>query len=115
MAASEPMASSSLAVRARLSALRSTPAPSVMVAATAGARAASSSVAGPSTGGGLPQRRQPAHQVGADPGREHQPLEQLFEASRFAPCTPVQATSPQAYSPGTVLRPSRSVRTPPLA
>ena len=43
------------------------------------------------------------------------PSSRQLEASRLAPCTPVQATSPQAYRPGTVVRPARSVRTPPLA
>ena len=35
-------------------------------------------------------------------------------ASRFAPCTPVQAHSPAAYRPGSDVRPSVSVRTPPI-
>ena len=43
------------------------------------------------------------------------PSSSEFYASRFAPCTPVQATSPQANSPGTPVRPCRSVLTPPLA
>ena len=43
------------------------------------------------------------------------PSSSELEASRFAPWTPVQATSPQAYRPGTVVRPRRSVRTPPEA
>ena len=43
------------------------------------------------------------------------PSSSELEASRLAPCTPVQAHSPQAYRPGTLVRPSRSVRTPPLA
>ena len=30
-------------------------------------------------------------------------------AKRFAPCKPVQATSPTAYKPGTVVRPDKSV------
>ena len=38
-----------------------------------------------------------------------------LEASRLAPWTPVQATSPTAQSPSRVVRPSRSVRTPPMA
>ena len=36
-----------------------------------------------------------------------------FEAIRLAPCTPVEATSPQAYRPASDVRPCRSVRTPP--
>ena len=43
------------------------------------------------------------------------PSSSEFEASRFAPCTPVQATSPHAYSPAIEVRPCRSVRTPPDA
>ncbi len=43
------------------------------------------------------------------------PSRSEFEASRLAPWTPVQATSPHAYRPGTVVRPRRSVRTPPEA
>ena len=35
-------------------------------------------------------------------------------ASRLAPCTPVQATSPAANRPETDVRPSRSVSTPPM-
>ena len=43
------------------------------------------------------------------------PSSSEFEASRLAPCTPVEATSPTAQSPRRVERPSRSVRTPPMA
>ena len=43
------------------------------------------------------------------------PSSSEFEASRLAPCTPVQAASPQAYSPGTEVRPERSVAMPPEA
>ena len=43
------------------------------------------------------------------------PSSSELEASRLAPWTPVHATSPQAYRPGTLVRPSRSVMTPPLA
>ena len=42
------------------------------------------------------------------------PSSRELDASRLAPCTPVQATSPQAYSPGTSVRPQMSVMTPPL-
>src|SRR5215218_340203 len=42
------------------------------------------------------------------------PSSSEFDARRFAPCTPVQLTSPAAYSPATVLRPQRSVRIPPM-
>ncbi len=38
----------------------------------------------------------------------------VFEASRLAPCRPVQAHSPTAYMPGSVERPSRSVAMPPI-
>nr|BFF20157.1 hypothetical protein GCM10025730_36780 [Promicromonospora thailandica] len=41
------------------------------------------------------------------------PSSSEFDASRLAPCTPVQATSPTAYRPSTDDRPSRSVTTPP--
>ena len=34
-------------------------------------------------------------------------------AKRFAPCKPVQATSPTAYKPATVVRPDKSVSIPP--
>ena len=37
-----------------------------------------------------------------------------FEASRLAPWRPVQAHSPTASSPGSEVRPSRSVATPPI-
>src|SRR4051794_14884342 len=43
------------------------------------------------------------------------PSSREFEASRLAPCTPEQATSPVAERPGTSVRPCRSVATPPLA
>ena len=41
------------------------------------------------------------------------PSSSEFEASRFAPCTPVQAASPAAQRPGSAVAPSRSVSTPP--
>ena len=41
------------------------------------------------------------------------PSRSEFEASRFAPCTPVQATSPAAQRPGSAVAPSRSTSTPP--
>lgn len=53
--------------------------------------------------------------VGRDAFGVDQALEEELEARRLAPCTPVQATSPQAYRPGTVVRPWASVRTPPEA
>ena len=43
------------------------------------------------------------------------PSSSELEASRLAPCTPVQAASPHAYRPGIEVRPRRSVRTPPEA
>src|SRR5207248_645167 len=36
-------------------------------------------------------------------------------AKRLAPWTPLQAASPAANKPGRLVRPSRSVRTPPIA
>ena len=41
------------------------------------------------------------------------PSSSELEASRLAPCTPVQATSPTAHSPGSAVAPHRSVTTPP--
>ena len=41
------------------------------------------------------------------------PSRSEFEARRFAPWRPVKATSPMAQRPGTVVRPCRSVLTPP--
>ena len=38
----------------------------------------------------------------------------LFEASRLAPCKPVEVTSPAAQSPVSVVRPCRSTETPPI-
>ena len=42
------------------------------------------------------------------------PSSRLLLARRFAPCTPLQAVSPQARSPGRLVRPARSQRTPPI-
>ena len=39
----------------------------------------------------------------------------LLDASRLAPCTPVHATSPTAYSPASAVVPSRPAGTPPQA
>ena len=41
------------------------------------------------------------------------PSSSELEASRLAPWTPVQATSPAAHSPGRAVAPDRSVTTPP--
>ena len=41
------------------------------------------------------------------------PSSSELEASRLAPCTPVQAASPAAQSPGSAVAPHRSVTTPP--
>ena len=41
------------------------------------------------------------------------PSSSELEASRLAPCTPVQATSPAAQRPGRAVAPDRSVSTPP--
>ena len=41
------------------------------------------------------------------------PSSSELDASRLAPCTPVQATSPTAHSPGSAVAPPRSVTTPP--
>ena len=46
-------------------------------------------------------------------GANTMPSSSELDASRLAPCTPVQATSPQAHSPGRAEAPSRSVTIPP--
>jgi hypothetical protein len=46
------------------------------------------------------------------PNTKHSASE--FEASRLAPCSPVQADSPIAYRPGSDERPSMSVAIPPI-
>ena len=43
------------------------------------------------------------------------PSKRELLARRFAPCTPLQAASPAAYSLGSVVAPSNPVRTPPMA
>ena len=42
------------------------------------------------------------------------PSKSEFDARRFAPWTPLDATSPTAKSPGIVVCPTRSVQTPPF-
>ena len=42
------------------------------------------------------------------------PSSRLFDASRFAPCRPLEVTSPAAHNPGTVVRPSASTTAPPI-
>ena len=42
------------------------------------------------------------------------PSSRLFEASRFAPCSPLEVTSPAAHSSGTLVRPSASTVAPPI-
>ena len=101
-------AASSAAARSRPGPLRSTPAYAVMIRCTS-PRTSGSSSAGAGALGGLRGRR------GARRGRraarrpirwaKTSPSSRELEASRFAPCTPVQATSPQAYRPGTEVRP----------
>src|SRR5271165_4264330 len=62
-----------------------------------------------SASGGRPRPSAPAIR-----SAKTRPSSSELEASRLAPWTPVHAASPQAYSPGTLVRPNRSVRTPPL-
>ncbi len=109
-------ASSSAAALRRDAAERSTPAPCVMMRWTS--YRASAGWSGPVDGTGMPGPL-PADALrtmsSAIRSAKTRPSSREFEASRFAPCTPVQATSPHAYRPGTVVRPCRSVRMPPEA
>ena len=59
------------------------------------------------------RRRLPASRVPARAPNTSPSSSELL-ARRLAPCTPVHATSPAANSPGIVVRPSRSVCTPPI-
>lgn len=110
-------ASSSSAAVARLSAERSTPAPRVMIRWIVDR--ASGAISGDggrwSAGFGGARAGPLLDDVSRDALGEDEALQEELDASRFAPCTPVQATSPQAYRPGTVVRPRRSVRMPPEA
>ncbi len=120
-------ASSSPAATARLPADRMTPAPFVMIRWIAVRDSAVSSATVPAPVGSAtgvcraeapePTRGAPVAPVmsAAMRSAKTRPSRRELDASRFAPCTPVQATSPQAYRPGTVVRPRRSVRTPPEA
>ncbi len=82
---------------------RSTPAPAAIVPATA--RRASAATR-PESAGRLHRRLGSAGRSAssARPIRsaKTRPSSREFDASRLAPCTPVQATSPQAYRPGTL-------------
>lgn len=106
-----------MAASVRLAAERSTPAPAVMIrwmavrasGASSGTGAAAGSTAGPGRRAGADVMSSAMRSAKTSPSRRE------LEASRFAPCTPVHATSPHAYRPGTVVRPYRSVRTPPEA
>ena len=130
------------------SALRTTPAPSIMsrcrcsrVLATSGhgtetlASPARVTPTGVPVGGDRPRgaqrpggargMEQSAHRPGgtgpSSPSRMASarrapntiPSSSELEASRLAPCTPVQATSPAAHRPGSAVAPDRSVSTPP--
>ena len=83
-------------------------------------RAAASPRSGPGTTGPGRVRAAPGRRRGRRarpraarvPKTKHSLSE--FEASRLAPCSPVHAASPTASRPGSVLRPSRSVWTPPI-
>ena len=62
-------------------------------------------------------RRVASLPVGDAPGSmrvpKTRPSSREFDASRFAPWTPLHAASPHAHSPGSVVAPSRSVQMPP--
>ncbi len=55
----------------------------------------------------------PAWMASARRAPNTMPSSSELEASRLAPWTPVQATSPAAHSPGSAVAPDRSVTTPP--
>ena len=55
----------------------------------------------------------PARIVSASRAPKTMPSSNELEASRLAPWTPVQATSPAAHRPGSAVAPHRSVSTPP--
>ena len=82
------------------------------------ARGARCRSAGPACGGRAPARdrgRSSPGRTSAIRREKTSPSRSELEASRLAPCTPEQATSPVAYRPGTLVRPHRSVATPPEA
>lgn len=120
-----PSASSRSAASAKVDAERMTPAPRVMIRWTAVRDSAASRGTGAGAGSWSPARSDvrsgvrswgPAATMSAAMrSAKTRPSRRELDASRFAPCTPVQAVSPQAYRPGTVVRPHRSVRTPPEA
>ncbi len=60
-----------------------------------------------------PGPSRPAAMASASRAPNTIPSSNEFDASRLAPCTPVQATSPTAHNPAIALAPSRSVTTPP--
>ena len=64
----------------------------------------------------LPSRYSAAHPSAACIARceNTNDSSRLLLARRLAPCTPLYATSPHAYRPGTLVAPSRSVLTPPI-
>ena len=71
----------------------------------------------PARGPGMPVRGPVSSAASRSPARRPVISASVSEldASRLAPCTPVDAASPTAYSPGTVVRPSMSARMPPQA
>ncbi len=118
MTASTLSSSRAAAALRRLSPERSTPAFALMIRWRSGRRPGLSTgiTRGGADGTGVPSRCGPFSTTSsAIRSAKTRPSRSEFEASRLAPWTPVQATSPHAYRPGTVVRPYRSVRTPPEA
>ena len=117
----EARAASSASVRASDSAERSTPEPADITcwisARTGGSSRTCSTASSPagSTGTGTSVHGRLLARSAPIRSAKTRPSSSELEASRFAPWTPVQATSPQAYRRGTLVRPHVSVRTPPEA
>src|SRR3954453_14007899 len=109
-AAVDPEASASSARAASFSPSRSRsrPAPRDMVGLTQ----AGSGGGGRLAGAGLSGRpaKEPATLSETQPAQPTASVRELL-ASRLAPCRPVLATSPQAHSPATLLRPAPSTAT----
>ncbi len=123
------------------SALRTTPAPRVMARCTVSRHLVTSTPGNPSGAGGAPpaggaRTVHPMPSIGSSPSTARSaplgsglrapdgmrsasrapktmPSSSELEANRLAPCTPVQATSPTAHSPGSAVAPHRSATTPP--
>ena len=95
-------------------ALRRTPTLAVITASDSRITAGSTRPAGRVSGAGSRRGGSPSRATAAAIRREKtRPSSRELEASRLAPCTPEQATSPVANRPGSDDCPSRSVATPP--